>query len=307
MKKEIIKSVSATALCLGLFGAGFVTVNNISIASAIEGTQPLQFTQAEVVLPVANVTPIAYEEHQKPDMAMNVIFESSAVPSANALTYETAAEMGAQYIWDMFGKSLDGKTVIMTYSNPPSATRAFWMGRVVEADEVDFYDHASILFTFSIDAVTGERIDIFTAIHSVEPSEDVRAALVEFSNHSQGTSTVSPVNEMDMLIALRSGGLPPAQLDDYIYVAKGFAQRHFGTTEVVSAELRNINALAFDLDENGNLFATSRQLVFEVTDNTGRVADIAITEATRQLIWLLTSSNDIVPGFNYVGTEPGRG
>jgi len=38
-----------------------------------------------------------------------------------------------------------------------------------------------------------------------------------------------------------------------------------------------------------------------------KITDIAINEATKQLIWLHTGSNDIVPGWNYVGEEPDIG
>ena len=153
----------------------------------------------------------------------------------------------------------------------------------------------------TIDAVTGERIDIFNHSHWAEMSEEVRAARGELMNSlNQGISTVEG-------IAIRSGGEPPAQLDDYIEAAREHAQLHFNTTQVVSINFRNVNALTYDLDYSGNLITTNRQLTFEVTDSTGRVADMAMTEVTKELIWLTTSSNDIVPGYNYVGEEPGLG
>ena len=315
MKKEIIKVVSATALCLGLFGAGFLGINNLVLASATEGVQPIQLVEAAVNIPVANVALQVSEENQKPEMALSVIFYSSAMPSMNAMSYEAAAEAGAQYIWEMFGESIDGNMVHMTYSNHPASIRSLWIGRVLKPDtflptriamdqdtSIDerLHLHASTLFTFSIDAVTGERIDILTYSHWMQPSEEVRTALDELHSRSQGRAT-------EESIAIRDGGAPPAQLDNYIEAAREFAQRHFSTTEVVSTELVNINAIAFDLDENGNLFATNRQLIFEVTDSTGRVADVAIVESTKQLIWLNTGMNDIVPGCNYVGAEPGIG
>ena len=295
MKKEFIKVISATALCLGLFGAAFVGINNITLAAASEGTRPLQLAAADIETPITNTAPIVSEEHQKPNM--EILLELGVLlPGVNALTYVTAAEIGAQYIWDMFGESLDGKTVLMAYNNHPSAIRAFWIGRVVESGEIDLHDHAATLFTFSLDAITGEYIDILTTVHSMEPSEAVRAALTEL----QGQAT-------EEAIAIRTGGAAPTQLGEYIETAKKFAQIHFRTTEVVSAEFINVTALGFDIDQYGNLFANNRQLIFEVTDSTGRIAEIAIVEATRQLIWVHTSGNDIMPGFNYIGAEPGRG
>jgi hypothetical protein len=310
MKKEIIKVVSVAALCLGLFGAGFVAINSIVLASATEGTHPLQLAHAAVNIPVSNVAQVVSEEHQKPEMVMDVIFESDTVPSINALSPKAAAEIGAGYIWEMFGESIDGRTVRMIYSNHPSSTRTSWLGIVFEdgarlsepdltlEERMEISRHT--LFHFSVDAITGEWIDVSTSTHLVEPSEEVRAALVELHNRGQGRAT-------EEAIAIRSGGAAPTQLDIYIEAVREFASRQFTATEIVSVEFRNANAISFDLDENGNLFATDRQLTFEVVDSTGRVADVAIVEATRELIWLHTGSNDIVPGFNYNSAEPGRG
>ena len=319
---ELIKVVMVSALCLGLFGAAFVGINNITLAATTEGTQPLQLAPAAVNIPVANTAPVVSKEGQKPDMAMDLIIDSSATPSINALSPEAAADIAAQYIWDMFGESIDGKAVHMVYSNHPAATRATWIGNVATTPEAFMLFERevsreeriqftrSILFSFSLDAVTGERINISTSSHWVEMAEEVIAALDERFSRSQGEERVTTV-------ATLSGGAPPAQLDEYIeapaqldeYIeaTRELAQRHFNTTEVVSVELRNINVIAYDLDENGNLYVTNRQLVFEATDSTGRVAEMAIVEATKQLIWLNTGMNDIVPGWNYVGEEPGLG
>ena len=303
MKKEIFKAVSATALCLGLFVAGFVAVNNIALASATEGTRPLQLVEATINIPVANVTPVVSEEYQKPNMAMEVILEPSAVPGINALHPEAAAKIGAQYIWDMFGVSIDGTTVLMWYFNHPSATRTRWVGIVSDASSDNSSQgnyYPTTLFTFHLDAITGKRINISFEGNLGETSEEARAALAELFSRIDGRAT-------EEMVEIRSGGPPPAQLDEYAEVAKEFAQRHFTASEVVSVEFRGVNALTFELNESGNLVATNRQLLFEVTDSTGRIADVAIAEATRTLIRLHTSSNDIVPGFNYVGAEHGRG
>jgi len=312
---ELIKVAIVSTLCLGLFAVAFAGVNQITLAAATEGTQPLPLPLPAVNIPAANVVYAASAENQKPDMAMNIILGPDTLPGINAISPETAAEIGARYIWDMFGESIDGTTVKMFYSNHPAFTRASWIGRVLEPEasftigrnaslDERMQMHNSTLFTFSIDAVTGERIDISTHSHWAEISkamtEEIRNALDEFFSPSQRRTT-------EEAIALRSGGAPPAQLDGYIKAAREHAQRHFHATEVISAELKNINALTFALDENGNLIVTDRQLIFEVTDSTGRVADIAIIESTKQLIWLHTGSNDIVPGWNYVGEEPGLG
>jgi hypothetical protein len=313
MKKEIIKVVSATALCLGIFGAAFLGINRITLASATEGTQPLQLPPPAVNISAANVALVVSEENRKPDMELNVIFESDTVPSRNALTPEAAAEIGAQYIWDMFGESIDGKSVQMTYSNPPATTRAFWIGVVFEQgtrlinressieDRMQF--GRSTHFTFTVDAITGEWVNISTNSHWTEMSDEIRtardAAREERLTLSQGALTEIMTSERQLYAFSRN----TQQLDEYIEAVRGIAQKHFSTSEVMSVELIDVATIAYDFNENG-LFPANRQLVFEVTDSTGRIADIAITETTKQLIWLNTAMNDIIPGWNYVPEKP---
>jgi hypothetical protein len=305
MKKEIIKVVSATALCLGLFGAAFLGLNQMTLASATEGTQPLQLDPPAVNISAANVALAMSDENRKPDMAFDVIFESDTVPSRNALSPEAAAEIGAQYIWDMFGESIEGKSVQMTYSNPPAATRAFWIGVVFEQgtrlinressveDRMQF--GRSTHFTFTVDAITGEWVNISTNSHQTEISDEVRAALDARLILSQGALTERMTSERQLYAFSRN----TQQLDEYIEAAREIAQKHFNTSEVTSVELRDVATIAYGFNENG-LYSAKRQLVFEVTDSTGRIADVAITETTKQLIWFNTAMNDIIPGWNYV-------
>jgi hypothetical protein len=283
------------------------------LAAATDEAESLQLAPTAVNIPVVNAATAVTEENLKPDMALDVILDSSASPITNAMSSETAADIGAQYIWDMFGESIDGKTVHMVYYAHPAFTRTIWFGTVLESGtfialerDTSIEDrirlHNSTLFTFSLDAVTGERIDISTNSHWVETSEEVRAALDERLSRSQGGLTEGMIAERELYFFSQNSEL----LNEYAEAAWEFAQVHFNTTEVVGVELININPIAFDINENG-LFTANRQLVFEVTDCTGRIADMAITEATKELIWLNTSSNDIVPGWNYGDTENDRG
>jgi len=218
-----------------------------------------------------------------------------AEPSANAISADAAAEIGKQYILDVLGVDIDGKAIHMMYSAHPSMTRTFWRGIVTEQQD-SYLNNA--LYDFALDAVSGQRVNISNH-NRVMPymPEEVLNALNEFFQDR---------NRFDEQIALRTGQ-PPAQLDGYIQTARDFAERHFSATEVVSVEFVNSNALRFGFDEHRNLAAIGHQLVFTATDSTGRVAYLAIDQETHELIWLFTESNDIVPGFNYVGTEPGRG
>ena len=322
MKKEFIKVAAATAVSMAAFGIVFIGANHFALASATSNTQPLasaqQHNDTSIVRVVSqepqtpsgawtqtNVNPTASTARTNnaqgasstlvanPDARVDIM--PSATPSANAISTELATEIGAQYIFDMFGADIGDKTVHLIYSAHPSMTRTFWRGIVTESGQTDRNNE---LFEFTLDAVTGQRINISNRGGAApNMSEEVRAALNEFfQDHSR----------FEEQLALRQGQ-PPAQLDAYLQTARNFAALHFNNSEVVNIEFVNSNALSFDLDEQGNLVAVGLQLIFTATDSTGRVADISISSETHELIWLLTESNDIVPGFNYVGSEPGRG
>ena len=321
MKKEVIKIILASALCLGVLTVGFFTVHNLSLAAETEGVElpEPEINQPAVATLVVNETPEISEESQKTEIAFEVVLNSSnATPDANTLSAEAAAEIGAQYILDMFGVCVDGKTITMTYwGQHPSQTRSIWGGSI---GRTYFYDEDSQrmiedtdttsstinrfmiedtdTISFSIDAVTGERISIHSNADFPELSEEVRAALEEIFNNSDGRAT-------EEMIALRTGA--PVEYDKFIEAVRAHAQRHFVNTEIVSVEFMTANAIAYNLDENGNLYITNRQLIFEVIDSTGRVAEMAVVEATKRFVWLDTSTNDIIPGFNYMGETPGLG
>ena len=306
MKKEIIKVVAGTALCLGLF-----------TASVLGSPRPVQATPTNTTIPppVANspATPTSATqqtpETKMPEMTLSVIFESDTAPSAQAMTPEDAAYIGAQYIWDIFGENIDGKMVHMMYRAHESMTRTFWSGIVTHQTDICLSEDdgfANLLinyavFEFTIDAVCGKRIDIMRTQRAQNMSAEVMAALDAVWNRSREQG------DTEELINLRGGGPAPANLDDYKQAAKEIAQIQFLTSEIYDVEFRGSSATGFDLDENGNLIITGRQLTFAVTNSTGRTADIALDELTKQLRWIFTAQNDIDPDFRYEGDGPDIG
>jgi len=302
MKKEFIKVLAATAICMGVFTTAFLGVNSLALSAS---TSTLQSANTVVHSP----TPTPAQQAEAPEISLNVRFESNAVPNAFAMSPEEAAYIGAQYILDMFDKDIGGTVVHMIYRSHPSMTRTFWAGIVTQQTDVCLSDEESFaillrnyaMFEFTIDAITGKRIDIMRTARPEPISDEVRTALDEAWNRSGDRGAT------EEMINLRTGGPPPANMNDYKQAAKDIAERHFTNSEIVDVEFKNANATGFDLDENDNIIATGRQLIFVITDDTGRTADIAIDETTKQLRWLFTAQNDIVPGFNYVGDGQGRG
>lgn len=305
--KEAVKIILAAMFCLGVFVFGFITINNLSLAASLDNPEPIENRQANITMPIisealANSEMTFEDEHFKSfKFELKVIYDPTIGTRNNTMSPYDAAQIGAQHIFDLFEMCISGKTVLMVYSDHPSATRTFWSGTVMETYYFDFASEMRLidsgLFNFLLDAVTGEFIDILTSIHWMTPSDEIFAALDEYFSNSTPEET----------FALRSGGPPPVHLDEFIDVVKTFAQKHFNSTTVESIEFRNANALRFDFGYYDNLHVSERQLIFEVTDSAGRIADVAISENGKQLIFILTSSNDIIPGFVYDDDGEGLG
>jgi len=271
--KKMKKSVAALALATGfLFVAGgFVASDLMGFSVSAAHTAWSDFRQPEITI---NVMPNA----------------AGAIP--DALSSDEAALTGARYIWDVFGESIDGKTVMLSYSDSPFFAETRWEGMVAGAQaEMPPSESGgvssrtlferNVYFSFTINAVTGERIDILRIQEDLpEPvSERMSEIVWEFEN---------PTEEGLRFLASIAGGASPDSFDlnAYSLLAKDYASRHFVNTEPVGVEFRSIGSGAsrFDFDENGELFITSRTLNFEVTDSTERVVHVAIDEATRELI-----------------------
>ena len=285
---EIIQVALAAVLSIGLCSAAFVGVNNWAFAAATSKTESIPANEATVNIPLAET--VSAENYQKPELDVYEAQNEWYSASADALSYEEAAQLGALYIWDMFGESIDGKAVEMLYTAQPYFTRAYWHGAVADT-RADLENHDT-LFTFTICAVSGERIDIskFSLGFTEESSSEVKEVLSALMNDS---------SRRDEAARVRLGGeLPaPAQLDEYAQVAEDFAAKQFCGTEIIRIEFRNAAVAEYGFDENGNIVMTGQRLLFAVMDSTLREAYVTINTETKELLSIETQHNDVVPGY----------
>jgi hypothetical protein len=205
-------------------------------------------------------------------------------PQKGAMSKEKAAQLGAQYLWEIFGESIDGKAVRMVYLvGQPAYTKDLWIGNVFNtADEaaIPYFSsekNNNPLLSFRIDAKTGEWVGIGRR----QPTQ-------------QRGKVVKTVTFEDEIAMMKQ---PPAGLDEYIKIAKAFAQKHFTKTKVVDAEY---DFQAFQTDEKTGLGDGDTRDIYEkgglviiaVTDDTGRVAEVRVDKDTKQAYLLDTSKSD---------------
>ena len=303
---ELVKAVMAAALCIGLFSAVFVGVNALAYASVTGKTDNVQLATASVDIPAERTAPEGYVQ---PTLSVYEAPNEWYIASADALTPEEAAELGAQYIWEVFGESIDGKAIEMFYSAWPSHTRAYCHGLVLDkprgeepvAGMADLREEASELFNFTLDAVTGERISLYQDLaerydalkNDLSITTEERLALRKrYALYAESNAAA------DLMV-------PPHELKAYAQIAEEYAQRHFHQSTVTNVAFASAQPYFAGLHRQENQFG-DREIVpqyqiyhFTVTDNLGREAEVAVISELKQLYYLSTQDNDIVPGFTY--------
>ena len=226
-------------------------------------------------------------------------WQTDQVPSF-AMVVEEAAKIGEQYIWDVFGESIDGMYVIMHYADcwlRPSKGR--WQGIVTLAldtanNETSWYavdgsmgswGIGEMIFHFTIDAETGERLEIsynspnspmILVPHDTQPLwESAQGRAIQAMSNKELAKFVD---------------VSPEQLNAYTHEVIRFAEAHFNGTAIKDVAMgRNVvtpNGLQrlqgihvlLDTDEDGNIYGTPVGFEFTVTDYTGREAIVTIFE-----------------------------
>jgi len=283
---EILKVVTVSAMSIGLFSAVFVAGNNIILESATNHQITMPSTQTVVnMLPHTEAIP---ENFPFPSFSVTDVTDPRTEVSASALSPEKAVELGARYIWEVFGEDIDGKAVDIGFTIPTATSRAHWVGWVWESDW-ERHDLGATRprhsFKFIIDALTGERISI----------HDIRSDRGN-SHLPERTMTMDQLFEREDTI--------PENIEMYTELAREFAQKHFNLTEVTEVVYDNMR---FEVTERGNRYERNNAVVtyretllrFTATDERGRSALLTISMDTHRLHDLTTQRNDVVPGIQF--------
>lgn len=302
MKKKLL----GTVLALVLTGGALTACSTAYANSPSTNATPLTAStiayapQIEQLATTANTSTFA-----SPNITVSeAAWQSDQIP-ADAIPMEEAAQIGARYLWDVFGVDIDGMHIVMLYSDcwlRPFAGR--WTGSVYLTEEeslanewISFSDGAVIInpalnavvsladrrFSFTIDSTTGERLE--TASRSTTPSPAIlhdTQTLWE-SAHGLEIQAMSD-NELAAFV-----GLTSEQLEIYTQKVTAFAEAHFNNSTLQNVELcRNVSTPngamrlqgiqpLLDTNADGSIFGTLSGLEFTVTDDTGREAIVTIS------------------------------
>jgi hypothetical protein len=298
--KELMMVVAVCALSIGLFGTAFAGFNHLTFAAATGGATPLPPITATAT-PTQNLS--QFESNAEPFVALALtLIESDdqhmfQIP-ASALTMEEAAQTGARYIWDVFETSIDGMYVDMMFRALASQTNTTWTGVVYAEDPVNHaqtYDAITYagdrigfpLYTFTINGITGERIDINClprrSSTPVYADVDIRTPLLDSGWFDMN------INEQVALTKISDEAL-----EAYTQTATRLAGAQFNNSVVSNIQL--VRLVVSGMTGNVVNIAT---LNFTAVDNIGREVFITIpsTDSVWEIVSISTSHNDFIPGF----------
>jgi len=330
--KELMKVIAVSGLSIALFSATLVGFNNVVFAEATSVATPLQpigaameITQA---LPRQVETEVGIQSFEPPNITVaggsGLNRHANNTVSAAAMPMDEAAQIGALYIWDIFGESIDGMHVEMLFGSWPSHSRAYWIGIVfpTQLDEIPDNDMSqeaidariaranSELYRFIIDAVTGLRIDISPGFGYVSQlTQEERQALDSVRITDEQIAWHVAWQEKTTSERMAYLGLSQEDIEPYLETAREFARRHFNNS-AVAYETESFNVLhnvGRHLSRDVEVGLGGIELV--ISDDTGREAIIMVNAGTHRLrsgLGIRTEHNDFIPGFSYYAPG-GRG
>jgi hypothetical protein len=156
--KHLKKTVMAAALIIGASTMMFQGMTQAAAATLYDKTDtiPTSYTVCAEVKSQAAV-PEGYTKANYTVASIDLEYYKNKVPTKKDLTKEGAAELAAQYLWQVYGVNLEGQTIEMGY-NPATDIypRPTWTADVFMKGQ-NYHDGYSVkLYEVEIDSVTGE-------------------------------------------------------------------------------------------------------------------------------------------------------
>ncbi|MCL2217609.1 MAG: hypothetical protein FWB91_11410 [Defluviitaleaceae bacterium] len=315
--KEIMKVAAICVLSIGMFSAAFIGFNQLIFAAAINEATPLyqQSVSADYIT-LLNEQAAEQEADAFIPPTLTVLESPSqhyhAIPAA-AMSMEEAAQIGARYIWDVFGTNIDGMYMQMMFAAHASQTNTWWTGTVyVEHPDnptqnyiVDVHGSgerfALPVYMFTINGITGERINI--------SYDGLRGRIVPENDGSRRLNSRTAMLEsgwfdMNIYEQIEFAGLSGEMLEVYMQTAAKLAEAQFNISGVANVQLLG---LIVSITDCNAIYIEA--LNFTAVDNNGRDAFISIpaTDSAFQMAHISTSHNDFIPDFEFHDDGLGRG
>ncbi|MCL2225191.1 MAG: hypothetical protein FWB96_09535 [Defluviitaleaceae bacterium] len=251
--KSILQAAVISVSAILLFSGFFLGANNFVFATANSYVE----SDAEVSEP-----PVLAGEFSQPITPPEITIKLHDVPTVSefaklAISETDAAFAGAQYIWEVFGETIDGSIVELLLTEYYDRAIMHWLGVVLLNGE--------ITFSFIIDAFSGMGLTVSN-----------------FANMQQHFLTVDEFANRDLSL--------PQVTHQHEQTVTDAAHKFFRQTEIVSVTLESVSfGNTTQVFQDGTNMVTGvntsgRILTFIATDIFGRSVSVLLNCDSNDLI-----------------------
>lgn len=296
MKKSLgksgLKAIAAGSLAVALFGGVFIAANNYVLGSSMNNPMSIPTSyETDTDLPEKS------SEYEKVDYTV-LQNELLSCGNTNALSADEAAEIGAQYLSDVFQADLNGKVIYMSFTEDPSRGIGYWNGDVYE-DENEVNDSTShSSYGFSIEAVSGKRNCVLQDWNKLENENTIlykeSDAEIRFKDSIEECLTLAKTAAKKQL----SGEVIEAKFKSTGSVlAPGyvFEMPEGATATIMAAEPIQEEPDLIKVSTDDEYEASCVFINILVTDTNGNQVEVEYDMASKSLIFM----NEIYSGIDY--------
>jgi|GEM_PF-2066944 len=247
MKKlKFSKVVLVLISIIGIFGISYAGAQ-YGMMRALQEETPQQLEPISQSSPAEAVVP---DDFEMPNI--EVVDNTEGIVDEAWLTIEEAAELGAFYIWELFGESVEG-TRFDIFQETFYVDQPWW--EIYVKNNKD-----ETLYWFSLDAVNGERLSMMNESY-----------YLTLQNLHSDVGVPGPITESDYL--------PDEQMDEYYELAREFASIIF-ENELSDIELISDQEFLWNLED----VIVDQHFTFQAMDTAGQEATLVISREFKTLI-----------------------
>lgn len=162
-EKLFKRTVLAAVTIIGTGTILFQGLTQAVVAAEYNKTNTIPTSYVNVDVSFQTELPEGYKKANYAVKLNDLQYYENNTPTEKDMTKEDAAELAAQYLWQVYGANLEGQTIVMGYTNTTSDNipRPMWVAEV-EIKSQDYHDGYRVDgYGAWIDSVTGELLHIY--------------------------------------------------------------------------------------------------------------------------------------------------
>lgn len=160
-EKHFKKTIFTAAMIIGASTMIFQGFTQAAAASVYNKTNTVPTSYVNTDVPSKTALPEGYKKANYTVKLNDLPYYEKKTPTEKDITKEAAAELAAQYLWQVYGADLEGRIIEMGYDTATdNIPRPMWVADIVMKGQGYHDGYRVDAYCAGIDAVTGELLDI---------------------------------------------------------------------------------------------------------------------------------------------------